>query len=191
MDLSRINLKFFLDEWEVLPEEIFRIFNTWISTTTDEVLVDVADYSHVHAGPITLLVGHEANYCIDNTDEKIGLLYTRKQPLDGGMSDRFRRVFTAALRACQRLEQEPELKGKVEFRGGEVLLVANDRLHAPGTQETQNALKADLEGFLQALYGGTEFALESTPVPAPRPAIRIKSSTEFDVTTLLKNLEVN
>ena len=58
-DLQRINIKFFLAaDAELSPAEAFRVFNTWIPTTPDEVLIDVADYSHVPEGPVTLLVGH-------------------------------------------------------------------------------------------------------------------------------------
>ena len=188
MDLYRINLKFFLESWTASHQDIFRIFNTWISTTSDEVLVDVADYSHVHAGPVILLVGHEANYCIDNTDEKMGLLYARKLPLDGSLSDRFHSVFAAALKACRRLEQESELEGKVKFRGDEAILVANDRLQAPNTEETLSALRTDLDAVLKELYGGAEFAVDPVLDAGQRLTLRIKSTASFDIASLLENL---
>ena len=186
MDLQRINLKVYLEEWQVSPENVFKVFNTWISKITDEVLVDVADYSHVHAGPITLLVGHEANYCIDNTDEELGLLYARKQPLAGSLSDRLRSIFANALNACRRLELEPELAGRVKFRGSELLLVANDRISAAATADIHKILAADIETVLQDLFGGADFTLAINT--EPRPTLRIKSSTKFDVATLLENL---
>ena len=186
MDLQRINLKVYLEEWQVSPEDVFKIFNTWISKITDEVLVDVADYSHVHAGPITLLVGHEANYCIDNTDGELGLLYARKQPLAGSLSDRLRSIFANALNACRRLELEPDLAGRVKFSGNEFLLVANDRLSAPAAGDLDKILAADIDRLMQDLFKGADFM--ATINTETRPTLRIKTGTEFDVATLLENL---
>ena len=43
-DLERINVKFYLADTNALSaEDTFRIFNNWIQTITDEVLIDVAD----------------------------------------------------------------------------------------------------------------------------------------------------
>ena len=119
--LQRINLKFYLEDPASLSaQEAFRIFNSWIPTTPDEVLIDVADYSHLDEGPLTLLVGHEANYSLDNHSAELGLLYSRKQPADGDLSARLASAFKAALTACRRLEEEPSLAGKVKFRRGDV-----------------------------------------------------------------------
>lgn len=83
-DLQRLNIKFYLeDETSVSPEEVFRIFNRWISEPRDEVLTDVADYTHIPNGPQTMLVGHESDYSLDNTDGRMGLRYGRKRPVDG------------------------------------------------------------------------------------------------------------
>ena len=80
IQLKKINVKFYLTDDAVLtPEDAFRIFNGWIPETTDEVLIDVADYTHVPQGPKTVLVGHEANYTLDDTDGRPGLRYGRKR----------------------------------------------------------------------------------------------------------------
>ena len=44
---------------------------------------DVADYSHMHAGPGIVLVANDANVSIDESDDRRGLLYSRKSPLSG------------------------------------------------------------------------------------------------------------
>ena len=134
MNAYRIQIKFYLESGQdVAPETWFRVFNTWIPVTTDEVLVDVADYSHVHNGPVTLLVGHEANYSIDRSDGKTGLLYDRKQPSNGSFPNRLKAAFVSALKACRRLETDPILAGSARFRLDEVLFVLNDRLLAPNS----------------------------------------------------------
>lgn len=188
-ELQRINVKFFLEDSRTLSsEEAFRIFNAWIPTTPDELLIDVADYSHVPCGPLTLLVGHEANYCLDDGQQQLGLLYARKQPLEGGLVDRLHSALAAALRACRRLEAEPDLEGRVKFRGNEFLLVANDRLHAPNSEESLQALKAALDPVLHALYKGAEFTVKRDSNPEQRFSLRIKTDAALDVSALLENL---
>ena len=188
-ELQRINVKFFLEDSRTLSSEVaFRIFNAWIPTTPDELLIDVADYSHVPCGPLTLLVGHEADYCLDDGQQQLGLLYARKQPLEGSLADRLHSVFAAALKACRRLEEDPDLEGRVKFRGDEFLLVANDRLRAPNSEESLHALQAELDPVLHALYKGAEFTVERDPNPEQRLSLRIKTNASPDVAALLENL---
>ncbi len=190
MDTHRINLKFYLKNGrDIEPETWFRTFNTWIPITTDEVLVDVADYSHVHKGPVTLLVGHDANYSIDNTDGELGLLYDRKQPLDGAPSEQLRTAFLGALKACRRLESDLSIGDRVTFRGDEVLIVLNDRLHAPNTEETLADLMPDLRDLLADLYAGADFHFQRNPDPKQRFTLSIRAEGDWDTAALLKNLE--
>ena len=187
--LQRINVKFYLEDPESLSaQEAFRIFNSWIPTTPDEVLIDVADYSHVAAGPLTLLVGHEANYSFDNHSAELGLLYSRKQPAAGDLTKRLASAFKAALTACQRLEDEPSLAGKVKFRSDDVLLVANDRLNAANDEVGENALRAALGPVLAQLFAGAEYAVERDPAPQLRLNLRMRCQTDADTATLLGNL---
>jgi hypothetical protein len=190
MDVHRINVKFYFKEGHDIDRETwFRVFNTWISTATDEVLVDVADYSHVHAGPVVLLVGHEANYSIDNTDHRLGLLYSRKQPLKGNLYECLRAVLLAALKACLRLEEEPELRGRAKFRGDETWLVLNDRLNAPNTEDTFAAIGPDLKGLLNNLYAGAGFTIGRNPNQKQLFSLNIKAEGAWDIPALLKNIE--
>lgn len=188
-DLQRINVKFFLDDpGSLVPEEAFKILSTWIPQTSDQVLIDVADYSHVPDGPVTLLVGHEANYSLDDGQGRRGLVYARKQPLPGSLPERLRALLEAALQACRRLEEEPELQDRVAFRTDEFLLVANDRLHAPNSETTLTALQPQLYPVLRALYGDSTFTCERISAPAERFAVRVKNNSSLDTATLLENL---
>ena len=187
--LQRINLKFYLEDPKSLSaQEAFRIFNSWIPTTPDEVLIDVADYSHLDEGPLTLLVGHEANYSLDNHSAELGLLYSRKQPADGDLAKRLASAFIAALTACRRLEEEPSLEGKVKFRCGDVLLVANDRLNATNDEVGENTLRAALGPLLAQLFADAEYAVERDPAPQLRLNLRIRCQTDADTAILLGNL---
>lgn len=187
--LQRINVKFYLEDPESLAAaEAFRIFNSWIPTTPDEVLIDVADYSHLAEGTLTLLVGHEANYSLDNHSAEMGLLYSRKQPADGDLPERLASAFKAALTACRRLEEEPSLAGKVKFRSDDVLLVANDRLNATNNEASENVLRAALDPVLAQLFAGAEYAVERDPAPELRLNLRIRCQTDAGTATLLDNL---
>jgi hypothetical protein len=190
MNAFRIQIKFYLETGQdVAPETWFRVFNTWIPETRDEVLVDVADYSHVHRGPVTLLVGHAANYSIDRTDGKTGLLYDRKQPSSGNFADRLRKAFVSALTACQKLEQDSILSGSAKFRTDEVLIALNDRLLAPNSEETHAAVRADLNRVLKKLFDGADIAIERDSNPRQRFTLKINSGSRESVADLLRHLK--
>ena len=191
MNLDRINVKFFLEEWEVTSDEIFKIFNQWISNTPDEVLIDIADYGHVHDGPEVLLVGNEANYCIDNSGGKRGLLYSRKRGLEGTLSERFHSVISTALQACRRLQDESGLEQRVRFAGNRVLLIANDRLLVSPDDATRDEVSGAIKPNLQTLFGGEEFEIKAVPSEGERTAFMIRSDADFDLQALLQNMGVN
>ena len=189
MNVYRIQIKFYLESGQdVAPDTWFRVFNTWIPVTTDEVLIDVADYSHVHNGPVTLLVGHEANYSIDRTDGKTGLLYDRKEPSEGSFADRLESAFVSALRACRKLEQDSILAGSAKFRTDEVLIALNDRLLAPNSEETHAAIQADLNRVLEKLYSGSDIAIRRDPDPKQRYTLNVDSGSRERVADLMRHL---
>src|SRR5882762_10312759 len=81
------------------------VFHRWIQERAcPELLIDVADYRHVPNGPGVMLIGHEANYSLDTTKGRLGLLYYRKQP-GGSAQENLRQAYDAAMAACNRLEQ--------------------------------------------------------------------------------------
>ncbi len=189
IDLQKINVKFFLAEDAVLsPEDAFRIFSQWIPETTDEVLIDVADYQHVPQGPKTVLVGHEANYTLDNGDGRYGLLYGQKAAAHGSTAERLRSAFTAALKACQRLEQTEDATAKPRFVGAEAVVVINDRLCATNTDATLDEIREDLDAVLDELYDGATTRLDREGDEKQRFAVRVQADGTFDTEVLLSNL---
>ncbi|HEY2990023.1 MAG TPA: hypothetical protein VGL11_20080 [Candidatus Binatia bacterium] len=189
MNLQKINVKFFVaDPGAVQLEPFVGIFNSWIQAADGEYY-DLADYSHVPDGPGILLIAHEANISMDNSGNELGLLYNRKQPLEGSNREKLRRAFAAALQYCRRIEAESVLEGRLHFRGGEALVLINDRLLAPNTEETLGAIRADVEDLVRTLYAGSEFSLQREQDPRKRFGLRIKTPVSFDVATLLKNME--
>jgi hypothetical protein len=186
MDVQQVNVKFFVENPESVDLEPFlTIFNNWIqSHATEELLVDVADYRHVFAGPGVVLIGHEANYSLDNTGNRLGLLYNRKAEIPGTNHERLRQAVRATLLAAQQLEKEQNLK----FSGQEAQVIINDRLIAPNTQETFAELEPDLRVLFNQLYGQDNYEFERNSDPRERLTVNIRSSQPFDVQTLLGSL---
>lgn len=187
IDLQKINVKFYLAEDAVLsPEDAFRIFSQWIPETKDEILIDVADYQHVPQGPKTVLVGHQANYTLDNTDGRYGLIYGQKATALGSNADRLKSAFAAALKACRRLEQAQDAKAR--FVGAEAVVVINDRLQAANSDATLAEIRDDLEQVLGQLYAGASTRVEREGDARQRFTVRVQAEGDFDTQTLLSNL---
>lgn len=186
MDVQQVNVKFFVENPDAVDLEAFlTVFNNWIQAhVTEELLVDVADYRHVHAGPGVVLIGHEANYSLDNAGDRLGLLYNRKADVPGTNHERLRQAVRAALRAAQRLEQEQKLK----FSGEEAQVIINDRLIAPNTPETFAALEPDLKVLFDYLYGEDNYEFERNSDPRERLTINVRTPQKIDVQTLLGSL---
>ena len=115
MQLQHVNVKLLVQNPEEANlEPLIPVFHSWIENQNgDELLIDVADYRHVPAGPGIVLIGHEGNYSVDNTDNRLGVRYNRKAAFDGGNQDRLAQAARAALTACQRLEEEPRPRRKI------------------------------------------------------------------------------
>jgi hypothetical protein len=187
MNVQHVNIKFYVQNpGEVELEKYSGIFNQWIQRhVMEELLVDVADYLHVCDGPGVILIGHEANYSLDNTAGRLGLLYNRKAQLEGTTADKLIQAARAALNAAHLLEKE----NGVNFNGREAQIILNDRLIAPNTAETLSALEPDLKIFFDKLYNGAKYTLtRGSTDPRERFTADVNSSSDFDVETLLENL---
>jgi len=191
MELQHVNVKLLVkNPEEVDLEPLIPVFHSWIQGQIfEELLLDVADYRHVQAGPGIVLIGHQANYSVDNTDSRLGVRYNRKAALDGSNQDRLKQAARAALTACQRLEAESSLKGKLQFNGHELEVFINDRLLAPNREATLEAVKSDFQGFSRKLFGGGDYSLSyAGGDPRGLFAVSVKSARPFLVADLLNNL---
>jgi hypothetical protein len=151
-------------------------------------LLDIADYRHVDAGPGVVLIGHEGNYSVDNTDSRLGIRYNRKAALDGSNQDRLKQAARAALTACQRLEAEPLLGGRLRFNGQEIEIFINDRLLAPNSDATREAINSDFQTFSEQLFRGSKFSMSYGSDPRKLFAVSVKAAQPFPITGLLENL---
>lgn len=188
MNIQHVNIKIYLENPEsVKLADFATVFNTWIqSRRLEELLIDVADYLHVYNGPGVMLIGHEADYSLDNRAGRLGLLYNRKEQIEGTTHEKLAQAVRAALNAAQILEKENGLK----FNGSEVQMIINDRLLVPNTTETFSILEPEFKSFFDQLYNGAEYSLSHNDDRRERFTVNVKTESKFDVDTLLKNLSV-
>lgn len=189
MELQHVNVKLFVDGSEETLEPLVPVFHRWIQEKAlEELLLDVADYRHVYNGPGVMLIGHEANYSLDNTDGELGILYNRKTPLDGTNQDRLKQATRAALSVLQRLDAEPRLKGKIRFDGTRIQLIINDRFLAPNTAETRAAAEPELKAFYKTLFGANEYTAAYEEDPRRRFGVTLQTKQAIPTEQLLKNV---
>ncbi len=190
IELQHVNVKLLVsDAANVDLAAIVPVFHLWIQgQVSEELLIDVADYSHVPNGPGILLVGHEADYSVDNTDGRLGIRYNRKAPVAGSNDDRLRQAFESALLAAQRLEVEPALNGTVRFNGHELEVSFYDRLLTPNDPETRSAVEAHLKPFFDGVFSGEPYSMSPTEDPRRLLTFRIRSEKAITIDGLLRRL---
>ena len=191
MHLEHVNVKLLVKSPEEVDlEPLIPVFHSWIQAQVfEELLLDVADYRHVPAGPGVVLIGHQANYSVDNSDEHLGVRYNRKAVVNGSNQDALRQAMRASLIACQRLESEPRLEGKLRFNGQEIECFVNDRLLAPNRDATRETFQSDLDTFFEKLFRGNEYSLSYASEPRKLFGVSLKTSRVFATAELLANLD--
>lgn len=190
MELQHVNVKLWLENSRPTDlEPLIQIFHGWIQAQGwDELLLDVADYRHVPAGPGVIVIGLEANYSVDNTGNHLGVRYNRKAAVEGSNQDRLKQATIAALNACRRFESDPRLDSKFRFNGRDIEIFINDRLLAPNTPATREAFQPELTEFLAKLFAGGEYSLFYEEEPRNLFGVTVKSARLFSSDELLKNL---
>ena len=191
MELQHVNVKLFLQDTAGLDlEPLIPIFHSWIQDKVfDERLLDIADYRHVPDGPGIILIGLEGDYAVDNADGRLGVRYNRKAGLSGSNADRLKQAAGAALSACQRLEAEPSLGGKLRFDGQDVEVFINDRLLAPNNESTRAAAEPELRAFFTQLFGDSGYSLAYVSDARRLFSASAKASRSLTAAELLANLK--
>ena len=188
LEARRFGIKFFAAQpFEAGLRAVVPIFHGWIQqhALDDELLIDVADYAHVHHGPGVLLLSHEAQYSLDQMDGRLGLRYSRRRKSEGNVTARLSAAFRAALRACRLLQEEPVLAGQLRFRFDEIQFHVYDRLLAHRSPEAFEAVQSEMDRFLGGLYQGAE-QIDVQPTGGPKDpfALRIQVSPPSAVPTV-------
>src|SRR3954447_9104260 len=188
MDAYKLQLKIYLTPESARTldvEALIPVFHRWIKQRAlPELTIDVANYQHVPNGPGVVLIGHGADYFLDEGEGRPGLLHNRKRaglPAAERLPDLARRT----LHAAALLEKDLALTGKVKFATNELLFRVNDRLAAPNTDATFAALKPELDALARTIFGGP---CDLTRVGGAKElfAVRFKSPTSAPLATLLE-----
>ena len=195
IELQHINVKLLLKDADTLDHEhdldpIIPVFHSWIQAQSfDELLLDVADYRHVQAGPGVLIIGHEADYSLDHTDGRWGVRYNRKTVTAGTNQDRLAQAALAALIATARIQEDTRLNRKLSFNSHDIEIFVNDRALAPNTEATRQAVKSEFQAFAERLFGGREYSLAFGEDARRLLGVSLRSSLAFTVEELIANLQ--
>jgi hypothetical protein len=191
MELQKLNVKLFVESPNAVPlTDFIEIFHSWIQAS-DGVYHDVADYSHMQAGPGIVLVANDGNISIDESDNRRGLLYSQKSALSGSNQERLRTVLRFGLENFRKVEREPILGGRFKLLGNEAVIAVNDRLFWPNTQESFAAVVPEIERLAKTVFADADVSLEREPEERKKFAVRIQASRSFAVDELLDRLNNN
>src|SRR6266536_264570 len=190
LELQHVNVKLLLENPNELDlSTVVNVFHSWIQgQVCEELLLDVADYRHVHHGTGIVLIGHEADYAIDNTSGRWGVRYNRKAKLEGSNQSRLVQSVRAALVAAERLQQDARLHGKFNFNGQEIEIFVNDRLLAPNRPQTKQVLQSEFHAFAGELFGDVEYTLNFETDTRRLFGGTIKANRRLRLADLLENL---
>jgi hypothetical protein len=190
MDLHKLGIKFFAAQGERIDIlELIPMYHRWIQQNAlDDLLIDVADYSHVPAGPGVMLIAHEGNYALDETGHERGVVYYSKHRLSGELQDRLALIARKALKAARLMSEDAKVGAALELPGNRLQFFANDRLAAPNTDEAYAELEPALKKFLDRLYAGAPYTTVREPDPKERLSVRVQAEGEVAVDTLLARL---
>ena len=189
MKSEKLQIKFFARPNAAFDiEAVVPVFHRFIREHAfDELMIDVADYKHVHHGPGVALVGDANDYFLDEGEGRPGLLFSRKRH-GSGPEGRLREGFARALKACTLLEAAPELGGKLTFATNEILIRLPDRLRAPNDDASFAEVSSEVSTLLDKLYGAGQYSIErGAPTPEPL-TLRVKTKASPALAALLATL---
>ena len=170
-DFEHINVKIFAREGSTVDwHALIPIFHRWIrEQALPGMLLDLADYAHVPAGPGMMIIAHDAHYALDNRQNRLGFLYNRRTAAEGTTQDKIRQAYEAALEGARKLEQE--LGGSIRFDETNVEIWVNDRMLAPNSPEVGGMFEAEVARFWESRFGAAPTLERSSD---PRELVRVR-----------------
>ena len=188
---SEGSVKLFVEDPSAIEmRELIPVFHRWIqqSLLENELLIDVTSYAHVPKGPGVVLIADLGHYYFESRHGRLGLRFRGRRARGGGHEDRLAHAFGSALRAAALLDADPALDGRYRFRTDELEFEIYDRLLAPSSVETMDAVRPELERFLRGLYGGAEVTLKMESGPGEPFRVGITTSSAPPLIELVDRL---
>lgn len=175
MNGTKVQVKLYAQEkTNASLEPYIRVFHRFIQENSlGEMVFDVADYTHVPQGTGVLLVGHGSDYSIDQSEGRVGLLYSRKRDLPEGAS-LVQDALARALKAKELLEKE-NVEAPCAFGTKEVLFRFPERLHWKNDDASFVKAKPMVEAALKELLSGMSYTLSREGEPREPLTIRAKA----------------
>jgi hypothetical protein len=189
MMATQASCKIYASRCDVEPRELIEVFHRWIQRgRTGELLIDVADYSHVHGGPGVMLIAHDGFYAMDEEQGRPGMKWRRRRGEPAAAYGLLCEAAERALAGAAELEQH--LPGRVAFDGSELLVGFDDRLRVTSTPESFQALRGDLDRLAAAAYGSGAGSVEPSGDPRGCFRARLQSSEAPSLSQLRQRLKL-
>ncbi len=173
---KRLGAKIFVESGTSLTAtQLIPVFHDWITNkVVDEMLIDVADYSHVLHGPALLLVALEADYVLDEGNGETGIRYIRKRALPATFAAAVTQVIGQAVHAASHIAVEPSLDPPAVFDATRIEIELLDKLNYPSTSV---GLEDALTVVIQAIFGDNAAltAVQDDPRRPLRFSVRLDS----------------
>ena len=147
---AKLQVKLYANDANIDSEPFIPLFHGWIrDNAMPELLIDVADYRHVHNGPGVALIGHESDYFLDFQDGRAGLICALKRAGADGLAAQLELTLKRALTACALAEQG----GVGAFGAGEIVVRLMDRLSYPNDDATWKSASATIKNVASKALG--------------------------------------
>lgn len=153
------------------------IFQGWIRDKRlgEEMLIDVADYAHVHHGPGIMLIGHQADYALDESEGRTGLLYSRKRDFGGEFPEQLGEALRRLKTAAEALQAEAALPAPLTFANDELLVRVNDRLHWRNDDASAERLIPEIRRGIATWWQVSEDSVEVKREGEPRQLLTLRA----------------
>lgn len=187
MELQKIRIKTYGNNGGTELQSIIPVFHNWIQNKScEELLIDVADYSHVPAGPGVMLIGDEANLSIEyGAEEAFGIVYSTKEKRTGENSDRIRHALRQLLKSAALLAGDERLRN-VEFPGQAFRMLVNSRESATNNDSTLKSIQSDLNLVFDQLFGDSRYTMERLSNDRrERFMVEVRHESPQDINSLL------
>ena len=163
MDLQKFGIKLFLQpNGSYLSRDYILELHRWIQndSISEHMLIDVVDYSHIPDGPGIILVAHEGHFCLDQENQRPGILYMRKTEIDGSFKNRFNKVLSIAIQAAQLLSKN-KTDQELDFFQNSLRFISNDRLLADNIDENQKLYTETVNKLLKEKFPSSKFEFDN------------------------------
>ena len=183
MNIQKFGVKlFFNTNGSINSKDFIPVFHSWIQDNIfdDHLLIDVADYSHILDGPGVMLISHEGHFSLDQESRQPGFMYMRKTEIAGSFTERFNMVLSIVIKAANRLSDNNICK-QVDFKPNSLRFIANDRLYAENTADTQDFYKLKIQKALNEKYPGRQFEFGDVSDENERLAFTVNFSNDIDI----------